>query len=126
MRLTLCAVLFACFALPASALPLRSAFYALEKQDRKELQVQLTELGLYAGAIDGLWGPGTANAFTQVQDSLAWPTYRDMAVALGEATPTQALWAYVSANAETISGLNTISQESTGASGMRSAIMSTL
>ena len=96
MRRTVCAIVFACFALPAAADELRSAFYALPKPERVELQTHLADLGLYTGAIDGLWGPRTAGAFEQVQSSLAWPAHREMALAMGATAPSQALWAYVS------------------------------
>jgi hypothetical protein len=44
-------------------------FQALPEQQRKRLQQQLKDQGLYDGSIDGLWGPGTAAAFQAQQMS---------------------------------------------------------
>lgn len=93
-RFTLAAAVF--LAAPqALAGDLRSAFYALPKADRMILQERLSEPGLYQGVVDGLWGPGTANAVAQAQQSLAWPGYRDTARDAGLTDPGATLWAYI-------------------------------
>ena len=94
IRLTLAALLTT-FATPTKSEDLRSAFYALPKQERIEMQTQLSGLGLYDGVIDGLWGPGTAGAFAAAQDSLAWPAHQEMAQAMGITKPSEILWSYV-------------------------------
>ncbi len=95
MRKILTAVLVLLPALPAAAQDLRSAFYALPRAERMELQERLAAPGLYRGDIDGLWGPGTASAFAAAQDSLAWPAFRELAEDGGAASEAEALWAYV-------------------------------
>ena len=43
---------------------LRTAFIKLSKEQRKRLQLNLKDLGLYKSSIDGLYGKGTAGALT--------------------------------------------------------------
>ena len=44
--------------------PLRSVFIKLSKNERKQLQSNLKDLGFYKLSIDGLYGKGTAGALT--------------------------------------------------------------
>jgi S1-C subfamily serine protease len=43
---------------------IRSAFIKLSKENRKQLQTYLKDLGFYKSSIDGLYGKGTAGALT--------------------------------------------------------------
>ena len=43
---------------------LRTAFIKLSKENRKQLQTNLKDLGFYKSSIDGLYGKGTAGALT--------------------------------------------------------------
>jgi hypothetical protein len=43
---------------------LRTAFKKLSKENRKQLQTNLKDLGFYKSSIDGLYGKGTAGALT--------------------------------------------------------------
>ena len=43
---------------------LRTAFRKLSKQNRRQLQSNLKDLGFYKSSIDGLYGKGTAGALT--------------------------------------------------------------
>lgn len=43
---------------------LRTTFKKLSKENRKQVQSNLKELGLYKSSIDGLYGKGTAGALT--------------------------------------------------------------
>jgi len=43
---------------------IRSAFIKLSKENRKQLQTNLKDLGFYKSSIDGLYGKGTAGALT--------------------------------------------------------------
>lgn len=96
MRLIALTALIACLALPAQAEDLRSAFYALPKGDRIAIQAKLSDAGLYHGALDGLWGPGTANALARAEESLAWDSYAATAAAAGVTSQPAVLWSYVS------------------------------
>lgn len=62
-------------ALPAASQDLRSAFYALNRDVRVEIQGALRDQGLYSAQIDGLWGPGTAAAVAAARDSLGYPDF---------------------------------------------------
>ena len=44
--------------------PIRTAFIKLSKENRKQLQSNLKDLGFYKSSIDGLYGKGTAGALT--------------------------------------------------------------
>lgn len=44
---------------------LEGAFKGLSERDRIQIQSQLSEYGLYASTLDGLWGGNTANALHQ-------------------------------------------------------------
>jgi hypothetical protein len=44
--------------------PIRTAFIKLSKENRKQLQSNLKDLGFYKSSIDGLYGRGTAGALT--------------------------------------------------------------
>ena len=43
---------------------LKTAFKKLSKENRKQLQSNLKDLGFYKSSIDGLYGKGTAGALT--------------------------------------------------------------
>lgn len=46
-------------AINLNEIPSGIAFRAMTKKDRKGVQIALSRVGLYAGKIDGAWGPNT-------------------------------------------------------------------
>ena len=94
-RRLIAAVALSLVALPAAAQDLRSAFYALSREDRKVMQEHLTEPGFYGSDIDGLWGPGTQRAVDAARGTLAFPGFAETARGAGIANEAEIVLLYV-------------------------------
>ncbi|WP_414898469.1 peptidoglycan-binding domain-containing protein [Rhodovulum sp. YEN HP10] len=83
------AIAFAPTAIPGALLAapyradlLETGFQRLRPDERRAVQAELCEVGLYAARIDGAFGPATEAALVQGADYLVWSTRGAMRVDL--------------------------------------------